>query len=230
MHANGHEWETSRAAAVCAILVCASVASAHENWIHADCFGPEAGQTVKVHLCSGHYYPKSSFAVQDKVLQDISWQRPDGTRVSLETVPEDMQRTGTLTAEIAGAHILSFTLKRPHAPAPGYEGKAILVAGNGSDSTNRYAWGVGLELVPEQPVSTLRCGDKVGIFLHMDGRRVAGSISATVAGGKTELLTSGTDRPAVLTLRKAGRYLVTSSHEGRGASLVFEVQASEVNE
>lgn len=225
MHTNGREWGMVKLASAMALL-CA-VAGAHEHWLNAECFYPEAGQTVTVHLCSGHYFPKSSFALQDKVLAGVDWQRSDGVTVPFHTVVGAAQRSGTFGATDEGVHILSFTLKRPRAQAPSYEGKVILIVGDSGDSTNRYTSGVGLELVPEQPVSALRKGDKVGIALWMDGRRVKGSISASAAGGKTSLLTTGIDQAATLTLRKAGRYLVTSTHEDRGASLVFEVKGSE---
>lgn len=207
-----------------AMVLCASTVLAHEHWIDADAFYPDTCQTITVHLCSGHYYPKSSFALQDKVLESVSWQRPDGTSTSVQTITDAKQRTGTLAVETTGIHVLRFTLKRPRAQAPSYEGKVILVVGDQDDRTNRYASDEGLELVPEQSVSTLQPGDTVAISLWMDGRRVAGSISASAEGGKTALLTTGMDRPAVLKLRKADRYLVTSSYRGRGASLVFKVR------
>jgi hypothetical protein len=50
---------------------------------------------------------------------------------------------------------------------------------------------------------------------------VGASIEATAAGGKSAFLKTETDRPALLRLTRAGRYLVTANVKGRGCSLVF---------
>ena len=211
---------------VCAALlcVCAPIAPAHEHWLDADCFYPEAGQTVTVHVCSGHYFPKSSFALTDKVLERVTRRSPGNETAAVETVTGKKQRTGVLALTAEGTYILDFSLKRPRAREPSYEGKAILVVGDRSDHTNRYATGAGLELVPEMPISALRQGDELPVSVRLDGKRVSASVSVTAEGGKTSRLTAGPDRPASLRLRKAGRYLVTAGHGGRGCSLVFRVE------
>lgn len=211
---------------VCAALLClcAAAAMAHEHWMDGDDFYPDSGSTVGVHICSGHYYPKSSFALKDNVLELVTVRGPDGETVPVTTAEEAKRRTGALAVDAEGIHVVSFTLKRPRAKEPGYEGKALFVAGSTSDDANRYALGTGLELVPGKPVSELKPGDELPLSLRLDGVPLAGMLSISAEGGKTSSLRAEPDHPASIRLRKAGRYLVTASHAGRGCSLVFMVR------
>ena len=211
---------------LCAALLClcASTAPAHEHWIDVDNFYPDTGTSVCVRLCSGHYFPKSSFALKDKVLEGVTVRGPDGKAVAVTTAEEEKQRTGILALASKSVHVVSFSLRRPRAKEPSYEGKALLVVGSKEDDTSRYALETGLELIPEKPVSELTPGDELPVSLRLNGQPLSGSLSVSAEGGKTSSLRTEPDRPASIKLRKAGRYLVTASHEGRGCSLVFMVR------
>jgi len=150
----------------------------------------------------------------------------DGKTASVQTTVTDKQRTGTVRLESEGVYILRFTLKRPRAKEPSYEAKAILVAGEGADDAARYAVGRGLELVPSRALGELKPGNKLPLLLLLDGNPVAGSLEASVEGGKSAFLKAETDKAAVLRLTRAGRYLVTTNVRGRGCSLVFWVSES----
>ncbi len=197
-------------------------AGAHEHWIDVECFYPDPAQEVDVRLCSGHHFPKSAFVLKDQVVSAVAWRSPDGTEAPIETREGEKERVGTVTSAIPGAHLVSFVLKRPRAPQPSYEGKAIVVVGS-ETGVDAYARGHGLELVPQRLLSDVAPGDVLPVSLCLDGREVAGPVSASRAGGKTSLLTTDVDRPAQLKLSGPGRYLVTASHNGRGCSLVFMV-------
>jgi hypothetical protein len=196
---------------------------AHEHWIDLDAFYPAPSQQVGMRLCSGHHFPKSTVVLKDKVVSPVTWRRPGGQSTPIDTRAGEGQRVGTLTPVEAGAHLLHVTLKRPRAPEPSYEGKAIIVVERETD-VDAYAVGHGLELVPQQRLSGVVPGDVLPVALFLDGQRVAGTLSASRAGGKTSLLSTGVDRPARLKLAGAGRYLVTASREGRGCSLVFMIR------
>ncbi len=198
-------------------------ASAHEHWIDAETFYIDPSQEVDIRLCSGHHFPKSAFVLQDRVVSSVALRHPSGKETAIVTHEVEKHRVGTVSPTGPGPHLLSFALKRPRAAEPNYEGKAILVAGN-DNTVDAYTTGRGLELVPQQVISGLRPGDVLPIVLCLDGQRVAGSLSASLAGGRTSLLSTGAERPAQLKLSGAGRYLVTASHEGRGCSLVFKVR------
>jgi hypothetical protein len=199
----------------------ANTACAHEHWLDVSDFRPGRNQAVTVAICSGHYFPNSSFALKDKVLQGVELLPPDGSATSVDTTVAKKQRTGSIALESAGVHVLRFSLKRPRARGPAYEAKTILIAGDNTDSVARYAVGHGLELVPLRALAGLTPGDELPLSLLLDGRRVSGSLEATVEGGKSSFLKTEPDRPALLRLPKAGRYLVTANVNGRGCSLVF---------
>jgi len=175
-------------------------------------------------VCSGHYFPKSSFALKDKVLEGVTVRGPDGKAAAVTTAEEEKQRTGILTLASGSVHVVNFSLRRPRARAPSYEGKALLVVGNKGDDTSRYALGIGLELIPEKPVSELTPGDELLVSLRLNGQPLSGALSVSAEGGRTCSLRTEPDRPASIRLRKAGRYLVTAGHGGRGCSLVFMVR------
>ncbi|NQT92353.1 MAG: DUF4198 domain-containing protein [Lentisphaerae bacterium] len=211
---------------VCAALLClcASTAPAHEHWIDVDNFYPNTETSACVRVCSGHYFPKSSFALKDKVLEGVTVRDPDGKAAGVTTAKEEKQRTGILALASEGVHVVSFSLRRPRAREPSYEGKTLLVVGNKGDDTSRYALGIGLELIPEKPVSELTPGDELPVSLRLNGEPLSGTLSVSAEGGKTYSLQTEPGRPASLRLRKAGRYLVTASHVGRGCSLVLMVR------
>ncbi|MBT3194040.1 MAG: DUF4198 domain-containing protein [Verrucomicrobia bacterium] len=206
------------------VLLFASLAQAHEHWVDADDFYPDAGSSACVRLCSGHYFPKSSFALKDKVLESVKVWGPDGGAVEVTTAEEEKQRTGILTWAVDGVHVVTFSLRRPQAKKPSYEGKALLAVGDKSDDIRRYAQGTGLELVPGKPVSELMPGDELPVSLRLNGEPISGTLSVSAEGGKTSSLRAGPDRPALIKLRKEGRCLVTASHDGRGCSLIFMVR------
>jgi hypothetical protein len=220
--------EMDRMGSAAAGVLCfwAFTALAHEHWVDVDDFLPAPDASVTVSICSGHYFPKSSFALKDEVLHAVELLAPNGRATAVQTTVTDRQRTGTVRLEPEGVYILRVALKRPRARKPSYEAKAILIAGEGSDDATQYAIGRGLELVPSRVLSELKPGDELPLVFLLDGRRVAGSLEASVEGGKSVFLKAKTDKPAALRLTRAGRCLVTANVQGRGCSLVFRVPAS----
>ena len=206
------------------MLVLVGNTHAHEHWIDLDSFYPAAGEMTAVYVRSGHYFPKGTLKLSEKVMQGAVAQTPDGQTLAVEIVAAEKEWSGTLSAEEQGVYVIAFSLKRPRAPKPNYEAKAILVAGTGGDSPERYALGTGLELIPGRPVSELRPGDELPIWLAMDGVRMEGELAAVPENGKSSVTKVSPDQPAVVKLRDAGRYLVSASAKGRGCSLVFHVR------
>lgn len=222
------DWRAIRPVVVSLLLgVTARVSCAHEHWIDADRFYPRAGETVTVHVCSGHYFPKSSLALSEKVLEGATARGPDGVPAAMTTTQTEKRRTASLAAATEGVYVLGFSLKRPRAKQPNYEGKAIVVVGAGTDNAARYGTGTGLELIPGKPVSALRPGDELPVSIRLDGEPVAASVSVTAERGRTRSLSVTRERPAFIRLPKPGPYLVTTSLKGRGCSLVFMVREEE---
>jgi len=206
------------------MLVLVGHSHAHEHWIDLDRFYPGAGETTRVHVRSGHYFPKSALKLSEKVMQGVTVRTPDGQTLAVETAAAKKEWLGTLSPKERGVYVIAFSLKRPRAPEPNYEGKAILVAGPGSDSPESYAFGSGLELIPGKSVSELIPGDELPVSLALDGVKIEGELAVVPENGKSSGAKTSSDQPAVVNLRDAGRYLVTASVKGRGCSLVFHVR------
>ena len=209
------------------MLVLVSHAHAHEHWIDLDRFYPGAGETVRVYVRSGHYFPKSALQLSEKVMQGVILRTPEGQTLEVETAAADKEWLGTLSPKEPGVYVLAFALKRSRAPEPNYEGKAILVAGPGGDLPDNYALGHGLELILGKRVSELKPGDELPISLALDGVSIEGELAIVPEKGKSSVARTSADQPAVVKLRDAGRYLVSASVKGRGCSLVFHVRPTE---
>jgi len=195
--------------------------------VEVDSFYPEAGETAKVHVRSGHYFPKSVLTLSKKVMQGVVLRTPDKRTLSVDIIPGDREWTGAISRQTKGVHVVTFSLKRARADKPQYEGKTILVVGDGPDLPADYAVGSGLELVPAKSVSDLNPGDELPVLLVLDGAAVGGSVEVTPENGRAVFVKTEPGRPAVVTVRNAGRYLVTAGLKGRGCSLVFQVRGIE---
>lgn len=218
----GYAWQL---VALGVLMTAAVPAHAHEHWVDVNGDRSATGGTVRVVVASGHYFPDSSFALQDKVLQVVEWVLPDGESRRVDTTVADKQRTGTVVVTSAGVHIVRVVLKRPRAKEPSYEAKTIWMAGDGTNDVGRHSVGRGLELSPLRSLTGLARGEELPLVLLLNGQRVAGSLVATPEDGKSEYLKTETDRPALLSLTRSGRYLVTAYVNGRGCSLMFRVPA-----
>ena len=209
------------------VLASAIHVHAHEHWIDLDSFYPVVGATVGVHVRSGHYFPRSALKLSEKVMQAVSVHRPDGPALDLDPAAGDSEWAGVLTPRQQGVHMVTFALKRPRAATPNYEAKAILVVGPGEDLPARYALGSGLELIPAAGVSSLRPGGQVPVSLCLDGEIIEAELSVVPERGRSTTVKVGPGEPALVSLREAGRYLVSASVKGRGCSLVFQVRSPE---
>ena len=206
------------------VLVCVSSAQAHQHWIDTDNFYPSPGDTDRVYVRSGHYFPKAALKPAQNVLRGVVVRAPDGQTIPLTVEAGEKQWLGSLLPQAQGVYLVTFSLGPARAPQPKYEAKAILVVGTGGDSADSYALGTGLELIPGRAISELKPGDELPVSLALDGVPVAGELEVIPADGRSVVTKVSADQPALLSLRKAGRYLVTASIKGRGCSLVFYVR------
>ncbi|MBN2185420.1 MAG: DUF4198 domain-containing protein [Candidatus Krumholzibacteriota bacterium] len=199
-------------------------AAAHEHWFVLDEFYPAEGDTTAFSICTGHNFPSSSMALKDNVIDRSYYIRPGpGKAEVLESVIGERSRTGVFIPEAPGVHILVFVLKRPKAEEPSFEAKAITVAGGGTDDSERYIIGRGLEIVPAVPVTALRKGSDLEVSMILDGAPVEGEIVLTSKNGKSIYRRTGIGDPAVLPLTCSGICMISGSYGGRECSLVFSV-------
>jgi hypothetical protein len=213
---------TSVAAAYLAFLPADCLA--HEHWIDVESFYPVPGETVEVHIASGHYFPKSAHVLKDDVIDGLRVFRSGADPVLLESTAGDDVRRASLAVSKAGVHIVHLTLKRPRAKQPSFEAKAIIIVGASADNPEQYATGAGLELIPQAALSGLSQDAKLPIVLALDGEPIGGSLEIVPENGKSAFLSTSAASPAMIPIRTAGKYLVAAHAGGRGCSLVFEVR------
>ncbi len=216
-------WWGAPIACLVSVLTAASPARSHEHWL--DVGGPLAavGDTVSVTLSSGHYFPDAVMAIKGKVLQPVEILSPDGEVRTIEFVSQEKMRMGSVVIESEGLHVLRFTLKRPRAKEPSYEGKTFLIAGDGGDDPEAYVLGHGLEIVPSGPLSGIAVGGEFSVTVLLDGTRVSAELQVMPEEGKTSYLRAAEDEPAVVRASKIGRLLIVASFDGRGCSLILHV-------
>lgn len=202
-------------------LILPGAVPAHEYWLDLSDFTPEIGREVEVRLCAGHYFPRSAFLLIDGVADGPVLTLPCGDTIHVSTIADGKSRVGTITPDSTGVHMLSFSISHLYAPAPYYEGRVFMLAGEGQDDPALYASGSGLELVPGLPLSTLAEGDELPVSLYLDGARVPGTLTMLMEDGKSGYFDIGGAEDLFIPLRRAGRHLLTASIQGRVCSLVF---------
>ncbi|MCU0638600.1 MAG: DUF4198 domain-containing protein [Candidatus Krumholzibacteria bacterium] len=205
------------------LLSFAPAARSHEHWFDPGDFYPSAGAATSLRVCSGHHYPESGFAVKDEVLGGVILAAPGGGTSKVPTARGEISHAGSFTTATEGVHILSLALRRPGAADPAFELKAIIVAG-GKDDPSAYSTGKGLEIVPLASLAEAAapCGIPCGILL--DGERIEGSLTLFDDGGGSAALKADRESPALVAVKRAGRYLLVAQAAGRECSLVFEVR------
>lgn len=200
-------------------------AGAHDFWVLVDPPVPTVGGVVTVVVGGGHYFPSSVLVVQDRLVRTLELRSPGGTVAPVETKPVDGKRVGTLTAHEPGAHVLTLVVQKPQLAQPEWWARAWFQAGEGT-TTGYHADGRGLEIVPTGDLAALRPDATLALRLQHDGAPIEGKVAVVAEAGGTDWLTCRPDEPAVLTLRKAGRYLLTFTKGNQSCSLTFHVPSS----
>lgn len=201
------------------------VAGAHEFWVLMEPPAPAAGTEATVVVGGGHYFPSSVLVVQDRLVRSLEWRSPGGAVAPVETRPVEGRRVGALTAHEPGAHVLTLVVQKPQLAQPEWWARAWFQAGEGTQA-GYHADGHGLEIVPAGDLAALRPDATLALLLQQDGAPIEGRIAVVAEAGGTDWLTCRPDQPAVLTLRKAGRYLLTYTKGNQSCSLTFHVPSS----
>ena len=207
----------------CAALICLllpAAVCAHDNWITASDYFPEPGEEIILYIGNGHNFPVSDTAIPERFVGAILVTAPDGStkRAAVSTDPENNRLVSSFTAAAQGAYIVSYSVKRPGMEEPLAVGAAAVISG---EDSGRYARGEGLEISPLRKLSGLRAGDKLPLVLLLDGERIAGVLNVTPEKGRSYSMRTTAERPAEITIREAGHYLVATSRGGQAASFTF---------
>ena len=196
---------------------------AHDYWISAGVYNPLPGTEVSVDICGGHYFPKSSFAVSEKLVNRLEVTAPDGGgRMLLTAESEDgKKRSGSCVFESTGTYLVQCRLKKPGASEISAWLKAIVISGE--DVPGQYYSGSGLEIVPGEMISKLGKKDILPVNVYLDGRKIRSAVTVYPEKGRKRRYNTATNIPAKVKIRKPGRYLLTASYKGASCSLTFEV-------
>jgi uncharacterized GH25 family protein len=206
-----------------AYLSALASAFAHEHWIDLENFHPGKGEKAKIFICSGHYFPKSSATLSERVLH-TTMVKPDGEIIAYTTIEEKNRRAGELIFESTGAYIIRFFLKKPQLKEPLYWASSIVIVEAENEDTGFYSLGNGLEIVPQKKISDLRKGDTLPLILLYDGKRVGSTLSVSPEDGKSYFMRTKKTRPALIKIEGRGKYLIRAKHKGKACSLTFSIR------
>lgn len=201
-------------------------ARAHEHWIDLESFYPVKGEKTKIFICSGHYFPKSSFALSERLLH-TQVIKPDKEIIVYKTMEEKNRRVGEVVFESTGTYIIRFFLKKPQLKEPLCWANSIAIVEAENDDTTFYSLGDGLEIVPQKKISGLRKGDRLPLILLYNGKQVSSTLSISPEVGKSYFMRTEKGRPALIKIKHEGRYLIRANYKGKGCSLTFYVRKPE---
>ncbi len=207
-------------------LFCTSVLS-HEHWIDLEEFYPLPGEKTIISICTGHYFPKSTLALSERLLYDTRVISPDGERYTYETKDEKNRRVAGLVFKSAGIHLISFSLKKPPMKEPLYFAKSIVLVKEKGGNGVSYALGCQMEIVPGKDIFTLEKGEELPLRLLYNGKPATSTFSISVDGKKNFFLRTNKNGLALLKVTSPGRYLITAHYKGKGCSLTFCIREFE---
>ncbi len=201
----------------------------HYSWIDFDNFFPLPGEEVRVFLCNGHYFPKSTFAIKDRLISDAKIISYDGSISTFTTTSEKKIRSGSVVFDGTGTYTAAFLLVKPPMKEPLTCAKSIITVGNITEKEFSYELGHIFEIVPQKAISSLKPKDSLPLKLIYRDKPLKSTLIVTVKvydsrSKKNFTLRTKDDGTAVLKIKKAGKYLVTAEYKGKGCSLTFYVK------
>jgi hypothetical protein len=197
----------------------------HDFWIAVDPPAPAVGSTGRVIVAGGHYFPRSSIQLADRLVGSFTVASPGGATATVATVFSGEAREGRLALPGVGAHVFRLAIKKPQADdAEAWATAIVHTAGAGPDDPARYRTGSGLEVVPLLGLDGAKPGDSVSLGVFRDGQPMTAKLTVTPEKGRTAWLDAEPATPARLELKTAGWYLVTATAGGRTATLTFHIR------
>ena len=203
------------------VFLLSSSALSHEHWIDPEDFYPVPGEKTVISICSGHYFPKSSFALANRLLDDTRIIGQDGKEYAYETRSEENRRVGEFSFESAGIHLITFSLMKPLLKELLYSAKSIVLVGKPTEDKISYTTGCLIEIVPGKDIFSLKRDEELPLKLLYNGKPTRSTFSISVNGKKNYFLQTNREGIARLKITAKGRYLITSSYKGKRCSLTF---------
>lgn len=93
------------------------VVNAHEHWLCSDRGSYTAGDSITIHLRSGHSATESEFLIDTKLIREAFVIDPEGRHSYLTFLPTDLEHIASFSANLPGTYTIIANLrKRPSGP------------------------------------------------------------------------------------------------------------------
>ncbi len=209
-----------------AIGICsvASSALAHDCWLTVSNDTTSVGDKIKVQICKGHSFPKSSHGDHGPSLPTLTTRMPDGSDQVASITTNSSGSEAMIECKKEGLYLLAASLKKNANAEPHYWARTIVAVG---DLSNKQLacpkMKRGLEIVTGDNFLHVAPGDTLRLSATYDGKPIRALLTITRKKGKTSHVRTSARRPANLTIDAPGQYLVIASITGMKCSLTFTV-------
>jgi hypothetical protein len=211
-----------------AMLLCLS-AQAHDYWLTPGEFSPVVGAETKILLCSGHSFPKHSTDTHGYRVHEAVMLAPGGESVPL-TIEDDGKSISARAAFLTnGTYMVCLSMTGPKKKEPTFWTRLLVIAGSQPGAMAHLQTGKGMEIVPGARLQDLRVNDSLPLSVAYGGRMIRALVSITGEDGMVSHIRSSPRRPAVLKIKKPGRYLIVACTSGSRCSLTFVVSKQEAD-
>ena len=198
-------------------------ASAHDYWLDPGDFRPATGAKAKILLCSGHSFPKMTADAHGHGVNDAIVVEPGGNAVPLTIDGDDESKWAKFDFRTNGTYIVCLSVAGAKKEEPTYWARALVIVGSAAGAEHALQTGKGMEIVPGAGLPEVAVNDSLPLSVAFDGRAIRALVTITREDGTVSHIRSSPRRPALLKIKKPGKYLVVASVAGKKCSLTFSV-------
>ena len=204
------------------IIVLNTLIFSHYHWLKVSNYHPGINEEIKVYICSGHHFPKSTLALKNTLIyQPLLYH--NGVQTAYKTIKDQKYRRGKIKITDTGLHILSFALKRPQQNEALYYSKLIL---NWNQSKKfdpqKYMTGADLEIVPQNSLVKIKENADFKFMVYYRKKIVKTNCNVSVEGENVIYLHPDKDNILDFKIKRGKIYLISTSYKGKGCSLTFK--------
>ncbi len=192
----------------------------HIHWIDVDNFNPELNDKIEIMICSGHYFPKSSFALNEKLICETKLFDEIGEKF-YTVISSEKYLIGNFIFADDETKLITFQLKKPQMKDPLFWAKSIIY---GCNDSGNYLLGKGLEITPLSKISLINKNDKLPLKITFNGKPVQTSLAVSIDGKKNFFLKINKEGMGYLNVKKVGKYLLSCENNGKECSLTFFIK------
>lgn len=198
------------------VIAASSALSAHESWIEARSLRRGGKNLLVVKIGNGHHFPRSEMAVAPRLVRNVTVTDSSGKKYAVTLKPRGKYLEGSVSGLAEGTCLVQATLKNP----PRFFLSAVVTIG-GKGTSSSLETGELFEIRPLADPSRVKKGGKLKLRVLYMGKPLSTDIHVSINGKGN--FSAFTDSRGEFNLRliTGGKYLVTVTSAGRGASLVL---------